>query len=311
MCSPIDGTQITALRCHTRVEVEASIARAAQAFLVWRDVPAPQRGTSVRLFGEALRVLQEPLAHLVTIECGKILAEARGEVQEMIDMCDFAVGLSRQLYGLTIAVRATRAQPARGLAAAWSHWGDNGVQFSRGSLGLECSASAHLRRSGGLEAVGKDPPYSPGLPGDFGAGRRALTYTTGQASPRLAACAPGACRCGGLGGHRYAPALISATGSCRMGRLWPKVAARLGRSLLELSGNNGVIVSDKADLEVAVPAILFGAVGTCGQRCTTIRRVLAHVDIYDEVCERLTTAYRQIATRHIGNPLNPGTLVAP
>jgi aldehyde dehydrogenase (NAD+) len=106
--------------------------------------------------------------------------------------------------------------------------------------------------------------------------------------------------------------LISATGSCRMGRIVaPKVAARLGRSLLELGGNNGVIVSDKADLGVALPAILFGAVGTCGQRCTTIRRVLAHTDVYDEVCARLTTAYRRIATRHIGNPLDPGTLVGP
>jgi aldehyde dehydrogenase (NAD+) len=311
--SPIDGAQITALRCHTQAEVEASIARAVQAFLVWRDVPAPQRGTFVRLFGEALRAHQEPLAHLVTIECGKILAEARGEVQEMIDMCDFAVGLSRQLYGLTIASE----RPEHSLQEAWLPLGPIGVITAFNFPVAVWAWNAALALVCGDPVVWKPSPKTPltalACQAIFAQASARYTHTTGQPLPEgLLHVLLGHVDVGDWVVTDARLPLISATGSCRMGRIVaPKVAARLGRSLLELGGNNGVIVSDKADLGVAVPAILFGAVGTCGQRCTTIRRVLAHVDIYDEVCERLTTAYSRIATRYIGNPLDSGTLVGP
>jgi aldehyde dehydrogenase (NAD+) len=311
--SPIDGAQITTLRCHTQAEVEASIARAVQAFLVWRDVPAPQRGTVVRLFGEALRALQEPLAYLVTIECGKILAEARGEVQEMIDMCDFAVGLSRQLYGLTIASE----RPEHSLQEAWLPLGPIGVITAFNFPVAVWAWNAALALVCGDPVVWKPSPKTPltalACQAIFAQATARYTHTTGQPLPEgLLHVLLGHADVGDWVVTDARLPLISATGSCRMGRIVaPKVAARLGRSLLELGGNNGVIVSDKADLGVAVPAILFGAVGTCGQRCTTIRRVLAHVDIYDEVCERLTTAYSRIATRHIGNPLDSETLVGP
>jgi aldehyde dehydrogenase (NAD+) len=311
--SPIDGAQIAALRCHTQAEVEASITRAAQAFLVWRDVPAPQRGTLVRLFGEALRAHQESLAHLVAIECGKILAEARGEVQEMIDMCDFAVGLSRQLYGLTIASE----RPEHSLHEAWLPLGPIGVITAFNFPVAVWAWNAALSLVCGDPVVWKPSPKTPltalacqAILAQAGA---RYSHTTGQPLPEgLLHVLLGHAAVGDWVVTDARLPLISATGSCRMGRIVaPKVAARLGRSLLELGGNNGVIVSDKANLGVALPAILFGAVGTCGQRCTTIRRVLAHVHIYDELCERLTAAYGRIATQHIGHPLDPGTLVGP
>jgi aldehyde dehydrogenase (NAD+) len=311
--SPIDGAQITSLRCHTQAEVEASIARAAAAFLVWRDVPAPQRGTLVRLFGEALRALQEPLARLVTMECGKILAEARGEVQEMIDMCDFAVGLSRQLYGLTIASE----RPEHSMQETWLPLGPIGVITAFNFPVAVWSWNAALALVCGDPVVWKPSEKTPltalACQAIFAQACARYTHTTGHPLPEgLLHVLLGSAKVGDWLVTDTRLPLISATGSCRMGRIVaPKVAARLGRSLLELGGNNGVIVSDKADLGVALPAILFGAVGTCGQRCTTIRRVLAHTDVYDEVCARLTTAYRRIATRHIGNPLDPGTLVGP
>jgi aldehyde dehydrogenase (NAD+) len=311
--SPIDGAQIASLRCHTQAEVEASIARAAAAFLVWRDVPAPQRGTLVRLFGEALRALQEPLARLVTMECGKILAEARGEVQEMIDMCDFAVGLSRQLYGLTIASE----RPEHSMQETWLPLGPIGVITAFNFPVAVWSWNAALALVCGDPVVWKPSEKTPltalACQAIFAQACTHYAHTTGHPLPEgLLHVLLGNANVGDWIVTDTRLPLISATGSCRMGRIVaPKVAARLGRSLLELGGNNGVIVSDKADLGVALPAILFGAVGTCGQRCTTIRRVLTLVDIYDEVCARLTTAYSRIATRHIGNPLDPGTLVGP
>src|SRR5712691_8644250 len=311
--SPIDGSPMASLRGHTRAEVDASMARAVEAFLVWRDVPAPQRGSLVRLFGEALRALKEPLARLVTLESGKILEEARGEVQEMIDMCDFAAGLSRQLYGLTIASE----RPDHSMQETWLPLGPIGVitAFSfpvavwawNAALALVCGDPVVWKPSE------KTPLTALACQAIFAKTCTHYTQTTGQPLPEgLLYVLLGDATVGDWMVTDTRLPLISATGSCRMGRLVaPKVAARLGRSLLELGGNNGVIVSDKADLRVALPAILFGAVGTCGQRCTTIRRVIAHVRIYDELVERLTTAYDRIVTRHIGNPLDAGTLVGP
>jgi aldehyde dehydrogenase (NAD+) len=311
--SPIDGAPMASLRCHTHAEVEACIAQAVEAFLVWRDVPAPQRGIFVRLFGEALRACKEPLARLVTLENGKILEEARGEVQEMIDMCDFAVGLSRQLYGLTIASE----RPEHRMQETWLPLGPIGVMTAFNFPVAVWAWNAALALVCGDPVVWKPSEKTPltalACQALFARTCARYTQTTGQTLPDgLLQVLVGDATVGDWLVTDPRLPLISATGSCHMGRIVaPKVAARLGRSLLELGGNNGVIVSDKADLGVALPAILFGAVGTCGQRCTTIRRVIAHTHIYDEVLERLRTAYHHIATQAIGNPLEAGTLVGP
>ncbi len=311
--SPLDGSPMAALRCHTRAEVDASMARAVEAFLVWRDVPAPQRGALIRLFGEALRALKEPLARLVTLESGKILEEARGEVQEMIDMCDFAAGLSRQLYGLTIASE----RPDHSMQETWLPLGPIGVITAFNFPVAVWSWNAALALVCGDPVVWKPSEKTPltafACQAIFATTCARYTQSTGHALPEgLLHVLVGDATVGAWMVTDTRLPLISATGSCRMGRLIaPKVAARLGRSLLELGGNNGVIVSEKADLEVALPAILFGAVGTCGQRCTTIRRVIAHVHIYDELLERLKTAYRRMAAQYIGNPLEAGTLIGP
>jgi aldehyde dehydrogenase (NAD+) len=247
------------------------------------------------------------------MECGKILEEARGEVQEAIDMCDFAVGLSRQLYGLTLASE----RPEHAMQETWLPLGPIGVITAFNFPVAVWSWNAAVALVCGDPVVWKPSEKTPlaalACQAMFHKACAQYTSTTGQTVPK------------GLlhvllgGGHigealvtdRRLP-LISATGSCRMGRsVAPKVAERLGRSLLELGGNNAVVVSEKADLEVALPAILFGAVGTCGQRCTTIRRVIAQAGIYDAVCARLHAAYHSIATHKIGNPLAPETLVGP
>lgn len=311
--SPIDGAHLATLRCHTRAEVHASIADAVEAFQMWRDVPAPQRGALVRLFGEALRTCKESLARLITLENGKILEEARGEVQEMIDMCDFAVGLSRQLYGLTIASE----RPEHRMQETWWPLGPVGVITAFNFPVAVWSWNAALALVCGDPVVWKPSEKTPltalACQALFVQAGARYSQSTGHALPRgLLHVLLGDATVGDWLVNDPRLPLISATGSCRMGRsIAPKVAARLGRSLLELGGNNGVIVSDKADLEVAIPAILFGAVGTCGQRCTTIRRVIAHVRIYDALLERLRTAYQHIAEQAIGNPLEPGTLVGP
>jgi aldehyde dehydrogenase (NAD+) len=311
--SPIDGSQIAALRYHTFSEVQNSIAQAVEAFAVWRDVPAPQRGELIRVFGETLRTCKEPLAQLVTMECGKILAEARGEVQEMIDMCDFAVGLSRQLYGLTLASE----RPQHTLQETWLPLGPIGVITAFNFPVAVWSWNAAVALVCGDPVVWKPSEKTPltalACQAMFGNAGAQYTRMTGQILPKglLHVLLGGAPIGEALVTDRRLP-LISATGSCRMGRsIAPKVAERLGRSLLELGGNNAVVVSEKADLDVALPAILFGAVGTCGQRCTTIRRVIAQVPIYDTLCKRLKAAYHSIATHKIGNPLAPETLVGP
>lgn len=311
--SPIDGSPMASLRYHTRAEVEASIARAVEAFRVWRDVPAPHRGALVRLFGEALRTHKEPLARLVTLESGKILEEARGEVQEMIDMCDFAVGLARQLYGLTIASE----RPDHSMQETWLPLGPIGVITAFNFPVAVWAWNAALALVCGDPVVWKPSEKTPltalACQAIFAHTGARYTQSTGQALPEgLLHVLLGDATVGDWMVTDTRLPLISTTGSCRMGRIVaPKVAARLGRSLLELGGNNGVIVSDKADLAVALPAILFGAVGTCGQRCTTIRRVIAQARIYDALLQRLHTAYRGIAMQHIGDPLEAGTLVGP
>jgi aldehyde dehydrogenase (NAD+) len=311
--SPIDGTQLAALRCSTMAEVDASIAQAVEAFHVWRDVPAPQRGELVRLFGYVLRTYKEPLGHLVTMECGKIREEGRGEVQEMIDICDFAVGLSRQLYGLTIASE----RPQHTMQEHWLPLGPIGVITAFNFPVAVWSWNAALALVCGDPVVWKPSHKTPlsALACQALLAQASAQYAqaTGRTVPRgLVQVLIGDAEIGNCLATDTRLPLISATGSCRMGRsVGPKVAARLGRSLLELGGNNAIVVSDRADLDVALPAILFGAVGTCGQRCTTTRRVIAQRRIYDTLLERLKAAYAGIAAQKIGNPLDAATLVGP
>src|SRR5215475_4077250 len=247
--SPIDGSPMASLQCHTRAEVEASIARAMEAFLVWRDVPAPQRGALIRLFGEALRGLKEPLARLVTLENGKILEEARGEVQEMIDMCDFAAGLSRQLYGLTIASE----RPDHSMQETWLSLGPIGVITAFNFPVAVWSWNAALALVCGDPVVWKPSEKTPLT----AIACHALAMSVARELPEIPDAALAVVVGDASVGQRMAASeslpLVSATGSVRMGRAVAQtVGARLGRSLLELGGNNAMIVGASADLELAV-----------------------------------------------------------
>lgn len=306
--SPVDGAVLASLRFDTEAEVEAKIARSVEAFKAWREVPAPRRGELVRRLGEKLREHKEALATLVTLECGKILEEGRGEVQEMIDICDFAVGLSRQLYGLTIQSE----RPNHVMQENWLPLGPVGIISAfnfpvavwswNAALALVCGDSClwkpsektpltALATQAIFEEVAREFPEAPeGLSqvilGDYRQGNQMVEDTRVP--------------------------LISATGSTRMGKaVGPKVAARFGRSLLELGGNNAIIVTETADLNVAIPSILFGSVGTAGQRCTTTRRVIVHRSVLEKVVDNLKRAYGQIGETKVGSPLQAGTLIGP
>lgn len=302
--SPVDGSELGRLRAHTADDVTAAIGRAHAAFEQWRSVPAPVRGHLVRELGELLREHKELLGELVSIEAGKIRSEGLGEVQEMIDICEFAVGLSRQLHGLTIASE----RPGHRMMEQWHPLGVVGVISAFNFPVAVWSWNAALALVAGDAVVWKPSEK---------------TLLTALACQALAA---EACRRVGapqelsqvvLGGSAVGEALVddprvplvSATGSTRMGKLVaPRVAARLGRCLLELGGNNAAIVAPSADLDLAVRGIVFAAVGTAGQRCTSLRRVIVHESVHDELVARLSKAY---GTLSIGSPLEPSTLVGP
>ena len=273
VCSPIDGRTICAVAMNDPAETQAKIQQAETAFQVWRAVPAPKRGELVRLLGDELRAAKEELSRLVTLENGKILTEARGEVQEMIDTCDIAVGLSRQLYGLTIASE----RPGHRLMETWHPLGPTGVITAFNfpvavwswnvTLALVCGNSVLWKPSE------KTPLTALACRHLFlRAAERFGDVPEGLCDVTLGQAATGEM----LVNDRRLP-LISATGSCRMGaKVGPAVAARFGRSILELGGNNAMIVAPSADLDLAVRAAVFSAVGTAGQRCTTLRRVFVH-----------------------------------
>ncbi len=303
--SPIDGKVLGSVSQATPAQYELAMQRASAAFQKWQSVPAPRRGEIIRQLGNALRDAKQDLGRLVTLEAGKIPAEGEGEVQEMIDICDFAVGLSRQLYGLTIASE----RPRHRMMEQWQPLGVIGVITSfnfpiavwawNSALAAVCGNSVVWKPSGQtpLTAVATtmiaervcrannvDPAIFTLVSGD-GA-------TVGQS----------------IINDRRIP-LVSATGSTRMGRLVGEaVSRRLGRSLLELGGNNGIIVAPSANMDLAVRAIVFGAVGTAGQRCTSTRRVFAHESVLPELTRRLIAGYEQV---RIGNPLAKGTLMGP
>jgi aldehyde dehydrogenase (NAD+) len=303
--SPIDGSVLACATTATQPDLLKAAGAAQQAFLGWRDVPAPKRGELVRRYAEALRLHRRDLGRLVTLETGKILVEGEGEVQEMIDICDFAVGLSRQLHGLTIASerqahRLMEQWHPLGVvaiisafnfpAAVWA-WnsvlavacGDATIWKPSEKTPLTAIACVRLAERVCRE-LGVDPAIFSLVCGDG--------PTVGEpliADPRVA--------------------LVSATGSIRMGRrVGEVVAQRLGRTLLELGGNNAIIVAPSADLKLALRGVLFASVGTAGQRCTTTRRLIVHESVYAEFMQLLAAAYEQV---RIGDPLDPATLMGP
>ncbi len=304
--TPIDGSELARFNLAPKGDVEQAATAAQNAFLVWRTVPAPRRGEVVRRIGERLRTYKADLALLVTLETGKILEEAAGEVQEMIDICDFAVGLSRQLYGLSISSE----RPQHRLAEQWHPLGPVGVITAfnfpvavwawNAMLALVCGDTLVWKPSEKtpLSALACHKIASdvlaefPDLPREISSVIIGSGEEVGQA----------------IAGSAAFP-LISATGSVRMGRLVAQtVAARLGRSLLELGGNNAAIVAPSADLSLALRGIVFAAAGTCGQRCTTLRRLIVHASIAESLLARLQKVYAELP---IGNPLERGTLVGP
>ena len=303
--SPVDGAILGKVRSDTPAEVDAKIAASLKAFHAWRDVPAPRRGELVRLFGEELRANKDALGRLVTLEAGKIVQEGLGEVQEMIDICDFAVGLSRQLYGLTIASE----RPGHRMMETWHPLGPVGVISAfnfpvavwawNACLAFVCGDSVIWKPSEKtpLTALATQRLFEKAV-ARFGDAPNGLSHVIQGGR--------------GIGEQLAADArvpLVSATGSTRMGKaLAPVVSARLGRTILELGGNNAMIVAPSADLKLAERAITFAAVGTAGQRCTTLRRVIVHESIAERLVSRLKTVYGAI---RIGSPLEDGTLVGP
>jgi aldehyde dehydrogenase (NAD+) len=303
--SPIDGKELGRVHTATAVDYERAVERAGQAFQSWQTLPAPKRGEIIRQFGNALRAAKTDLGRLLTLEAGKIVAEGEGEVQEMIDICDFAVGLSRQLYGLTIASE----RPQHRMMEQWHPLGIIGIISAfnfpvavwawNSALAAVCGDATLWKPSGQTplcaiatikiaERICRANGVDPAIFSLTIGGREAVGEKMAQ-DPRLP--------------------LISATGSTSMGRdVGQKVQRRLGRVLLELGGNNAIIVAPSANLDLAAQAVLFGAVGTAGQRCTTTRRVLVHRSVEAELTKRLLKAYAQVP---IGNPLQPGTLMGP
>ncbi|RJG01750.1 aldehyde dehydrogenase family protein [Noviherbaspirillum sedimenti] len=305
-CSPIDGALLTRLRSDTPELVAARIGQAQVAQARWRMVPAPRRGELVRLFGEELRAHKAALGELVTLETGKILQEGLGEVQEMIDICDFAVGLSRQLYGLTIASE----RPGHRLMEAWHPLGVVGVISAFNFPVAVWSWNAALAFVCGDSVVWKPSEKTPlcaiAVQELFA---RACARFGSDAPAGLSQLVLGNAACGAAVAEDARVALVSATGSTRMGREVAQACARrLARSILELGGNNAMIVAPSADLDMALRAIVFSAVGTAGQRCTSLRRLFIHEHVYDALLARLKKLYLALP---VGHPMDPHTLVGP
>ncbi|MCY1021375.1 aldehyde dehydrogenase family protein [Pyxidicoccus sp. MSG2] len=304
--NPSNGQRLARVSSASAEDYELLVRRAQQAFVAWRATPAPRRGEAIRLCGEALRRQKDALGSLVSLEMGKIKAEGDGEVQEMIDIADFAVGQSRMLYGLSMHSE----RPGHRMYEQWHPLGLVGVISAFNFPVAVWAWNAFIAAVCGNISIWKPSPKTPlsaiaamricnealkagGFPDVFfllNDGGTALAQRLVD-DPRIA--------------------LVSFTGSSAVGRqVGVRVAQRLGRSLLELGGNNAIIVDRTADLKLAIPAIVFGAVGTAGQRCTTTRRLIVHESLVDDVVARLTAAYRQVEAR-IGDPLQPGTLMGP
>ena len=303
--SPIDGSVIGSVAEASLGDVDTACAAAQAAFLEWRTVPAPRRGELVRLLGEELRAAKEPLARLVTLEAGKIVSEGLGEVQEMIDICDFAVGLSRQLYGLVIASE----RPNHRMIEQWHPLGPVAVISAFNFPVAVWAWNAALALVCGDPVVWKPSEKTPLVAAAVMALMARALARFGDAPTGLIQLVQGGREIGAALADDTRIALVSATGSTRMGReLGPKVAARFGRSLLELGGNNAMIVAPSADMKLVERAVLFSAAGTAGQRCTSLRRLIVHQDIADALVGRLRALFAKIP---VGDPRAAGTLVGP
>ncbi|MFY9657822.1 MAG: aldehyde dehydrogenase family protein [Methylocystis sp.] len=303
--SPITGEAIGRVRASASAEVEHAIGEAEEAFCAWRKVPAPRRGELVRLFGEELRAAKPVLARLVTLEAGKIVSEGLGEVQEMIDICDFAVGLSRQLHGLTIATE----RPGHRMMETWHPLGVIGVITSFNFPVAVWAWNAALALVCGDAVLWKPSEKTPLTALATQALLQRAAARFGEAPGGLARVLPGGRDVGARLVEDARVRLVSATGSSAMGRaVAPRLAQRFARAILELGGNNAAIVCPSASLELATRAIAFAAMGTAGQRCTTLRRLLVHEDIYTELLRRLRSAY---ASARVGDPRESPTLVGP
>lgn len=303
--TPVTGEAIGHLTPDSVADTHAAIARAKAAFREWRQVAAPRRGELVRLLGEELRAAKTELGMLVSIEAGKSPSEGLGEVQEMIDICDFAVGLSRQLYGLTIATE----RAGHRMMEQWHPLGVVGVISAFNFPVAVWSWNTALALVCGDPVIWKPSEKTPltALASQAILDRALARF--GQTPDGLAQLLIGGPDVGAALVDSPDVALISATGSTRMGRIvGPKVAARFGRSILELGGNNAGIVCPSADLDMALRAVAFGAMGTAGQRCTTMRRLFVHDTVYDSLVPRLKAAYGSVS---VGNPLETQALVGP
>ena len=301
---PTTGTPIAAVQLASEAAYDRVVDAAAACFATWRDVPAPKRGDLVRDLAAALRAAKEPLGDLVSLEMGKIRAEGHGEVQEMIDICDFAGGLSRQLYGLTIASE----RPGHRMMEQWHPLGPVGVITAFNFPVAVWSWNAALAAVCGDPIVWKPAEPTPLCAVAVQGIANAVMADHGLTGVFTLAVGTGAA-IGERMLHDARLPLISFTGSTPVGRrVAQTVAGRFGRSLLELGGNNAIIVAADADLDMAVRAVLFGAVGTAGQRCTSTRRLIVHRAVVDALCQRLVAAYAQV---RIGSPLEAATLMGP
>jgi aldehyde dehydrogenase (NAD+) len=303
--SPIDGKVIAKVKTASPADYEKTVRRAQEAFHKWQSLPAPKRGDVIRQFGNALRAAKKDLGRLVTLEAGKILAEGEGEVQEMIDICDFAVGLSRQLYGLTIASE----RPNHRMMEQWHPLGVVGIISAFNFPVAVWAWNSALAAVCGDSTIWKPSEQTP-LTAIASIKIAEKVCRENNVDPAIFCLAIGDRHSVGerLVNDKRIP-LVSATGSTRMGRyVGEKVMNRLGKVLLELGGNNAIIVTPSADLKLAVRAILFGAVGTAGQRCTSTRRIFVHESIEKDLTDHLVAAYKQV---RIGNPLDSSTLMGP
>ncbi|NCI50774.1 aldehyde dehydrogenase family protein [Sediminibacterium roseum] len=302
--SPVDGKKIGSVTAADRPSYDAAIAKAQEAFAEWRTWPAPKRGEIVRQVGDALRANKEPLGKLVSYEMGKSLQEGYGEVQEMIDICDFATGLSRQLYGLTMHSE----RPAHRMYEQWHPLGVVGIISAFNFPVAVWAWNSALSWVCGNVTVWKPSEKTP-LCGIAVQTIIAGVFEKNNVPEGVNVLVQGGREVGEWISHDTRIPLVSATGSTRMGKaLSAVVAARLGRSILELGGNNAIIISKNADLDMALIGSVFGAVGTAGQRCTTTRRLIIHEDVYDAFKAKLVKAYGQL---RIGNPLDVNYHVGP
>jgi len=302
--SPVDGEKIGTVNMAKSEDYDAVIEKAKQAFLSWRKVPAPKRGEVVRQFGEALREKKESLGKLVSYEMGKSYQEGLGEVQEMIDICDFAVGLSRQLYGLTMHSE----RPGHRMYEQYHPLGVVGIISAFNFPVAVWAWNTALAWVCGDVTIWKPSEKSP-MTAIACQKIAAQVFADNNVSEGVSNLVIGGVEIGELLSHDTSVPLVSATGSTKMGKAVGKaVGARLGRALLELGGNNAIIITENADLDISLIGAVFGAVGTCGQRCTSTRRLIIHESIYDSVVEKLKSAYSQLK---IGNPLDEHNHVGP